>query len=491
MMKYYKFKSIFLFCIVIALFSNCKKKEVREESGLLSNYRNIAATFGQWHALGYGYDVTGDYLNTSSLRLMPVLDVARMYIDHPNKIFSIPTGGSTENYFYGASAFDYISEMNKKKNFNANISGGDKEITSENKFYFTGSLKLGSENLNRHEFSSRYSYATYQSIKVLNQIKFTPDVNLELLKNYLHPDFVNNVNTLNAETLVAWYGTHVLFDITLGGRLTFEYSSSVSNQTDTQTKKSEIEGGLGFWVKKFGINISSSKTQTEMTKSFNESMSKSFFANYVGGENGGQSITFDKDGNTSQTINISSWQSSVTPNNCAVVDIERMVPIYEFISDPVKKSEVKAAVEKYIADNQITVIPHISDGSIAFYGHHKYSDGTGHYISPNANENGYYPDGIAFRAFTTPKPGTQPVYEFWGQHNNKTYHFYQFGTSQTTFWHLTGIKFFAYPTQMNETVPVYGYTNPWGEDHFFTTDNLSGNYWVTKWGAFNVFPAKD
>lgn len=108
-----------------------------------------------------------------------------------------------------------------------------------------------------------------------------------------------------------------------------------------------------------------------------------------------------------------------------------------------------------------------SDGSIPIYQHHKYADGTGHYLSVNSSESGYYPDRIAFRAFPTPKPGAQPVFEFWGQKNGRVYHFYQFGTSQTTFWHITGVKFYAYPSQVQGTIPVYGYSNPWGEDHFF------------------------
>ncbi len=491
MKTYYKFKSVWVLCAFIAFFSSCKKKEMAMEPELISNHNNKAwAGDEKWDLLGYGYDVTGEYLELSSASSAPVLNMERFEKDYRNKINAPTTGSNYENYFYGASAYNYVRDINKKKSFNASVTGGEKIISEDNKSYFTGSITTKNSSENKLEFNSKYSYATFESVKSIKKIQFTPDVTLDLLKNYLTADFVEHIRTQSAQTLVAWYGTHVLLDITLGGRLSFDYYASVANQTNSETRTSEIEGGLGVFVKKFGININTTKSQTEMTKSFNEAASRQFGLHYKGGSNSGKSVSFDSNGNTSETVNIAAWQSSVVPANCALVGIDRMVPLYEFITDPVKKSQVMAAIEKHIADKQITIVKDLSEGSIPFYNHHKYSDGTGHYISSNANEAGWVPDGIAFRAFTTQRPGTQPIYEFWGQKNNKTYYYYQTGSSQTSFWHLTGIKFFAYPDQVQGTIPVYGYMNRFGEDHYFSTDNISGTYWVTKWPAFSVFPAK-
>ena len=58
------------------------------------------------------------------------------------------------------------------------------------------------------------------------------------------------------------------------------------------------------------------------------------------------------------TIDKYSWEKSVTAANAGLTKInwDKAYPIYEFISDPVKREQVKKAVIKYINDSQLSVL---------------------------------------------------------------------------------------------------------------------------------------
>lgn len=472
----------------VSLFSNCSKTEVTKDS-LRPNHNNLAsAGDGLYDLLGYGYDVTGEYLALESASSGAVINVAAFKQAYPTRINMPTTTSGDDHFYYGADAYKYIRDINEKRSYNASVQFGTATPTKKEESNFTANAAKKNTNIDKYTFSSKYSWATYESVVKIKKLQFTSDVTLALLMNYLTPDFISNINTYSAAQLVQMYGTHVLLDISLGGRLTFDFSASVADQTTEQTRERSVEGGLGFFIKKFGFNLSTNISSTEMNYLFSQSSGRQFGLHFVGGTNNGKSVSFDSNGNTSETVVISGWQQSINATNCALVDIERMVPLDQFISDPVKKAQVSTAIQNYIASRQINIVIDPSDGSIPIYHHHKYSDGTGHYLSTNSSESGFIYDRLAFRAFPGPKPGAQPVFEFWGQKNGKIYHYYQFGTSQTAFWHLTGVKFYAYPSQVQGTISVYGYSNPWGEDHYFTDENLTGSYWVTKWGAFNAFP---
>ena len=51
---------------------------------------------GAWDVLGCGYDVTGDYANSSSSRL-EIVDVGKMDLEHPTYVNS---SGSRNRYSY-------------------------------------------------------------------------------------------------------------------------------------------------------------------------------------------------------------------------------------------------------------------------------------------------------------------------------------------------------------------------------------------------------
>ncbi len=320
---------------------------------------------GKWDVLGYGFDVTGDIPDIYSVSDSRIFNLDRFYADHPTWIDVNDVGEGSEDFDGGSTALDYLKEVTVDKNagFNGNYNWGE-EAKDQKKYLFSFNFSKNSFDQTKNSYSNRYSYASYKINKRIRKIRFTGEATTSILMQYLTPDFINNVSTLSPAALVERYGTHILLDINLGGILRFDYSGSLYSTTDYTQKKSQIKAGLGFSVLKIvGINLNTDKTTTEVQQIVNATVDKEYRAKYYGGTNSGRSVAIDKDGNTSENISIAGWQSSVTPTNAALIGVDKAVFIYDFIADPVKKAQVKAAVEAYIDAHQPTEINEPIQGS--------------------------------------------------------------------------------------------------------------------------------
>lgn len=320
---------------------------------------------GKWDVLGYGFDITGGIPDIYSVSDAPIFDLNRFSADHPTWIDINNVTAGKEEFNSGSTALDYLKEVTVEKNagFSGNFNWGP-ETKDQKKYLFSASFSKNSLDANKTSYSNRYSYASYKVKQRIRKIRFTGDVTTSILTQYLSPDFVNNVSNLSPAALVERYGTHILLDINLGGILQFDYSGSLYTTTDYTQKKSQIKAGLGFTVLKVvGINLNADKTTTEVQQIVNTTVDKEYKAKFFGGTNSGRSVSIDKDGNTSENISIASWEQSISPTNAALIDVDKAFFIYDFIADPVKKAQVKAAVEAYINTHQPTEINDPIQGS--------------------------------------------------------------------------------------------------------------------------------
>lgn len=350
----YKLKAICMLCVITAAFSSCKKNELAEEKGLAGNHKNLAiAGDGKWDLLGHGYDVTGELFERKNTSKVSIFDLNRFYSDYPTKIVAPTDTKGGYNVYYGANAYDYVKEVNNKQTFGATITGGDKDKTQ----YATSNFSLTNDNQSSYTYNSKYSYATYESWYRIKSIDFTDDVTVELLKNYLTADFLAYLSNYGAEQIVQTYGTHILLGIDIGGRLKYDYKGAIVKESTYDRKLRAIKAGFSIGIAKiFSIDLSTDVSKEEKTTISNETTDKLFAGTFYGGNNSGTSFSGDALGNTSQSINLVTWQQSINVTNASLIGINRSVPIYEFITDPTKKQQTKDAVEKYILDRQIKMI---------------------------------------------------------------------------------------------------------------------------------------
>ena len=464
-------KKVLLVLSLMTVLWSCKKSDDQTGSlkSNLESSKNKAtvkwAGDGKWDLLGFGYDITGDVLNGESASDAPIIDMARFERDYLQRLGSSNTGSGTQDFYVGVSALDYLKDVVKRRSMGITASHEE-----DKKFYFSGSISRNTSDQNTTTYSSRYSYASFESFRAVKRLWFTQDAPVSLLADYLTPEFINNVATQDAESLVRRYGTHVLLDITIGGKLRLDYSSAIVKQGDyTKDERTTKIGLLGGVKKILGLNFDETVTNEEITKVNTESRSRQYTLKYFGGTNSGRTISFDSEGNTSESLNIASWEQSVIPTNAALVHVHNAVPIYEFIADPIKKSQIKAAVEQYIIDNQITLSPEPI---------YSYYDGSSrdHYFTyintPTLPNTKFNREGIQFYAYASQAPGSVPVYVYYDVRNGDHY-FTTINSASIAGGAFVnqGVVFYAYTSPVTGTVPVYMYYSRLYSDHYITTVN--------------------
>ncbi|MGE8290657.1 MAG: MAC/perforin domain-containing protein [Sphingobacterium sp.] len=467
------------------LLTNCKKNEISQDKLPNNNSaKQASGGDGKWDLLGYGLKATGDLQDNGSISDVSVIDINKFETDFKNKFDNTKVDGidvntsteGSEDLFFGSSAYNYAKEISKKKSFdingNASIPTGDTSTLN-----FTGSFKKNNSDKNASTYSSRFSYASYEFWHRVKRIRFTQDVSTSTLIQYLTPQFKTNLTTISADSLVKRYGTHVMLDISIGGRLRINYSGEMKAESSQEQKSSGAKVGLGVsLLKVFGVNINTDKSKEEITKISNETSSKQYTGKYYGGTNGGKSINIDNNGNTSENINFASWQQSITDRNAALIDVGKAIFIYDLITDPTKKAQVKTAVEKYIKERQV-----IELGEVPVYG--LYFDGTKHHnlarldnhvlsLYPNNEDPKMGNDGVYFYAFKENKPGTVPVYRYRNDQINNNFFTTQFGNYSG--YRLEYIAFYAYPSSSASDpsiTPIYRYWSTLHMDHYYTPIN--------------------
>lgn len=473
MIKNVKTRLISCLCLIVALASGCSKEVMNEDQKLnLGHVKKASNGDGSFDVLGYAYDVTGKFLHHESLSDVPIIDVKKFRDALPQYLDSGYVSYGSSHTVSGLSAIDYQKEISKQrfKGLKGNV--GDTTFLNAN-------FKKNKEDNAVDKFYSRYSYASHDEVRHYRRLRFVNTVTLPMLIPYLTPEFVANTNNMSADQIVQTYGTHVLIDITLGGRMTLLYSASVRNQTSTTTKKRTTEGGLGLgMLKVFGIDYNNGKTTSEMTQITNNSENRDFFLEYSGGSNSGYSFSLDKDGNTSQSFNIGAWIASINDQNSEITEINNAFMISDFIADPTKKELVRQAIYKYIKDRQVP-----EAGEVPVYGYYNATIHN-HLYTANPDEypyeqDGYVRSGVTWYAFPKQVEGTLPVYSYYhpqGRNHTYTINRDAYNHEQNGYT-LTGIPFYAYPSQVPGSSPIHVFYDPGrGGNHVYTIDRYNYPY---------------
>lgn len=129
-----------LFGLLLSICYSCSELDdfsVESTSESLSTPTTRYAGDEKYDVLGYGYDVTGEYLHPLSVR-NPVLNIAKYEQEHFDRLQYNTSSYGFDQMYYGYSASDYTKDITKETKVTTNMSYGNEKVDTVP--YFSGNI---------------------------------------------------------------------------------------------------------------------------------------------------------------------------------------------------------------------------------------------------------------------------------------------------------------------------------------------------------------
>ncbi len=348
---------LFLGCLCISsVFSSCTDKDgltienPEEESYKTGNDLSVTNTLTwerPWEGeeflmLGYGYDATGKHGHPSSVRAK-IIDLNQMDEAHI-RLNRATSNGSTP--VLTGSSQEFVRELGSRANLT-------QEEVSKYKNLFRESFvdKFAADKTNYPNLE--YSYVYVSQHVVMRSVYFDPYhfeyISAEQIDAYVSPQFKQDILQMSAGDIIAKYGTHVLQCAVLGKRVDYLYRHSPYESHDAQywftrriRENFNIIPGVGVWPNnpdaagpaKENLYIEVVDNTTPKPNAWMIDVT-----NYSGAPIKYDGFYGDYDLDETTLIDINYGRS-----------MPGIMPIYEFVIDPLKKQEIKTAIDKYLSE---------------------------------------------------------------------------------------------------------------------------------------------
>lgn len=293
-----------------------------------------------FHALGYGYDVTGKYAHPDWIR-KKVIDPQKFEDDHYDEVMH------HWKMFYHRGLGTLIgTEEEVKLKLLEELKLKTEDTQTDYRNAFKGIFKTPFENDTTYtDLKYYYAIDAFVSSWYEHHFLLFSEKDLLPLRNYLTDEFKADLESKSAKEIIKLYGTHVMVDIEVGWRQDFYYRTS--SKDDLQRRMVYASGQ--FLKSTPGIFVS-----PDSTKYYEK---ENIYSEYVSGvspvsepnawmfdiTNYDKKLKFETRENKieNKTLVLVNWgdRSRVGP----------IVPIYEFISDANKREALKQAYIEYLS----------------------------------------------------------------------------------------------------------------------------------------------
>lgn len=342
--------------VTMAMLTGCKKNEVPTtpiNDGINKKKKNGQGTNsagdGKNDLLGYGYDLTGEFANSSAAKFS-VINVDKLKLEQPTRVEWDLSSKREGVLIAGENATSYLEKVTAKLNSSFSLFGIGKLLLFK--------ASISGTYSDSDAFSSKYLYSSYSHKIQQKRVKL--NATNTMLKDYLTSSFTADVTNESPAYIVSRYGTHVLSDIILGAKLEVLYRSTTTKTDRINASTAGVDVGVKAI---FSINTGFTYDYNSTTQNFSQTL----HYKTIGGEPSTSIL-----GNTSiisanpPTVNISDWEKSSSLANAEMIDITEngLIPIWDLIADPVKSEAVKTYVIQYLKDSQAKLIiaPHPQEG---------------------------------------------------------------------------------------------------------------------------------
>ncbi|WP_411972292.1 MAC/perforin domain-containing protein [Sphingobacterium sp. Lzh-3] len=456
------------------VFFSCSKDRLIESQSTGSLEKKAIANLqagkfgnGIFNDLGRGYDMTGQFANAEAVANR-VLNIDALNASQAGRVIADSIYSQEYEENYGENAESYSQSLTSKLNAGFSLPLFGKTLTNS----------FNSSDSSQHAFNSKYIYGSCNV--VVKQLRHRINAPINILLTSLDANFLQDIKTLSAESIVKSYGTHVLVDIYAGAAMDVLFQSETKHENRFNAAKS---GASSAMKDVFNISIANGSE----TSSSNDNYNRTLKYKTRGGDPSKALVnTINLDISKPQ-VSFASWQASSTISNSVLVDIapNGLISLDEFIADPTKKSEVKAYISKYLLDRK-TKLYH---ERVPIYSYVKNGGGI-HLLSQSAYEGSYWKnETIGFYAYANPVNNSIPVRWYTTSPTMRdNLYTLNFGDG---YWNdFKGVVFYAYRNQEPGTVPIYEYTNKDGKDHYYSPNIEGDPYWRRRGVAFYAYPKK-
>ena len=280
--------------------------------------------------LGYGYNiVTGPYYCKDGIKLSyPIIDTDKL--DNEKLIERVTENNNNVDgdTMVAESAQSYSKQLSEKAKIEADIG-------------FTGSLKTSFKRDYKTQTNTNQRFITTHAILV-KENEYILGVDADLLADYTTNAFKKNVSKMTANQLINTYGTHVLTDISLGGRFDINYFYTSSESSVTTNIKASAEASYR--------NIKGSMTGNDNeTREEVDSRSEFKVLTYGG------SLTVDPSSPEKAMSSYKEWSKAVEDGNLAFVNATNNIPLWDVVANlkdvdnaSQKSKEIKKAFDDLV-----------------------------------------------------------------------------------------------------------------------------------------------
>lgn len=333
-------KKLFLFMSwVMLILSGCADEDIieRNSPSFPQSVNTRSAGDGVYDILGYGYDITGPYLDTKSSRAI-VFDTNKLL--EKGLITPYKLEESRFRYSSGKDVIDFTTNMSSSLQMSTpgilKVIGG-------------ASLNIAFGGNSHYNSDYSFAYCTQQYIDSRYRIS---EADINVLKTCLTKQFIERLSTYTPEQIVEEYGTHVLKDIYLGAKFEVYYMA----KSTSSSKKESINAGLGASL--FSLFKMDGKFQYDESLAItNKEQSLYYFT--IGGDPA-VGVQGSLNPENSPSIDIGKWMASVKSSTPKFIDVDNnsqsFIPIYELVTDPTKEQTLKAYIDNYIKSKEVCSI---------------------------------------------------------------------------------------------------------------------------------------
>ncbi|MBR5325660.1 MAG: hypothetical protein IKU49_04110 [Prevotella sp.] len=313
------------------------------------NAADIIETTNKIYAVGYSYDITGEWASPNSVKV-EIFDTKQLIADGIEGVNAAQV--ELSDYTVTGST---ISEVSNKLTVKASVEGSYGAFKGE----ANASFDMETSESSTYEYASTY----FDVQKRRASLNKSPQ---SLIFDYMTDDAYNAINGLPVQTkrgkrnlypntpegfkrLISDFGTHVIVEAGLGGRLRRSLQVNTSEITTSYDVKAFAKASYDGIVKaEASVDEHFKQSYKDNSKAIRLSMS------VLGGDEAlatklGAEKTFTAE-------NYEAWKESVTTDNMALVNFSSssLVPLYELVDIEAEGGEDRYnALKSYMTDGSV------------------------------------------------------------------------------------------------------------------------------------------